>query len=108
MQLQYLFVHHSVGPEDPLTLDAIATVRGIQNYHMDERGYWDVAYHFLIGADGSVYEGRGWNVEGGATGGFNDVGYAACFLGNFVDHTPTQAAIDAFYRLAEVNIICIY
>lgn len=91
-----------MGPEDLDTLDAIATVRGIQNYHMDEREYFDVAYHFLVGADGNVFEGRGWNTEGGATGGFNSEGYAACFLGDFVDHSPTQPAVDAFYRLAEV------
>ena len=53
---------------------------------------------FLIGGDGLIYEGRGWNVQGAHTGGFNTVGYGFCFLGDFTDHNPTQPAVAAYNR----------
>ncbi|XP_054260578.1 uncharacterized protein LOC128985216 [Macrosteles quadrilineatus] len=34
-------------------------VQQMQRQHMDE-GFSDIKYHFLIGGDGNVYEGRGW------------------------------------------------
>ncbi|XP_054260186.1 peptidoglycan-recognition protein SB2-like [Macrosteles quadrilineatus] len=39
----------------------IKAVRKLQRNQM-LRGYNDIKYSFLIGADGRVYEGRGWNV----------------------------------------------
>ena len=33
--------------------------------------YCDIAYSFLIGGDGKVYEGRGWDEIGAHTLGFN-------------------------------------
>ena len=46
-------------------------------------GWWDIGYSFLIGEDGNVYEGRGWDVVGAHTKGYNDVGLAFSILGNF-------------------------
>lgn len=36
---------------------------------MESRNWWDIAYNFLIGGDGAVYEGRGWDSEGSHTKG---------------------------------------
>lgn len=53
-------VHHTAGTGDYTTdYEAGKTkVRGIQNYHMDNVGHCDIAYHFLINAGGHIYEGR--------------------------------------------------
>ena len=37
----------------------------IQKYHQDVKKNKDVAYNFLIGEDGNVYEGRGYTTRGG-------------------------------------------
>ncbi|MGZ6143213.1 MAG: N-acetylmuramoyl-L-alanine amidase, partial [Myxococcales bacterium] len=34
------------------------TVKELQNFEMDENKYSDMPYHFVIGADGKIYEGR--------------------------------------------------
>lgn len=39
-------------------------VRSIQNYHMDGINWADIGFNFLVGGDGRVYEGRGWQMEG--------------------------------------------
>ena len=38
------------------------------------KGWWDIGYSFLVGEDGNIYEGRGWNEIGAHTKGYNDVG----------------------------------
>jgi hypothetical protein len=38
--------------------DPAGILRGIQNYHMDGRGWCDIAYHILLSIDGRVWEGR--------------------------------------------------
>ena len=49
-----------------------------------------------------MYEGRGWNVQGAHTAGFNSRGYGTCFIGDFTDAVPTQAAINAYMALLQV------
>lgn len=43
-------------------------VRGIQNFHMDGRGWSDIAYNFVICPHGYIFEGRGFNTINGANG----------------------------------------
>ncbi len=74
--LNTLIVHHSALPltEGP---------REIQQLHMGMRGYADIAYHFLIDADGLLYEGRSLQVRGAHTGGSNTGTIGVVLLGNF-------------------------
>jgi hypothetical protein len=57
---QTVIVHHSV----LYTETDLRTVEAIQTLHRSERGWADVAYHFLIGRTGAIYEGRDWSVRG--------------------------------------------
>lgn len=43
-------------------------VRGVQNFHMDSRGWSDIAYNFIECPHGYTFEGRGLNVVNGANG----------------------------------------
>lgn len=43
-------------------------VRGIQNFHMDGKGWSDIAYNFIICPHGYTFDGRGLNVINGANG----------------------------------------
>ena len=46
-------------------------------------GWSDIGYSFLVGEDGNVYEGRGFDREGAHTQGYNNVGLAWSFMGSF-------------------------
>lgn len=57
-------------------------IRGIQNFHMDTRGWDDIAYNFVECPHGYTFEGRGLDVISAANG--TNVGnqnsHAVCFL----------------------------
>jgi hypothetical protein len=89
---QALFVHHSVTATGP---DEAAIVRQVQAFHMDTRKWQDIAYSWLVGQSGRIYEGRGWGVAGGHTEGHNSTSHAVCFIGNSDNDVPTKAAFDA-------------
>jgi len=102
--LPMLFVHHSAMRECEDQESCSQGVRDIQDLHMDGNGWWDIGYSFLIGGDGNIYEGRGWNIKGAHTGGFNTEGYGVCFLGNFMEHNPNEYAIAAYHNLARCMV----
>lgn len=68
------------------------TVRSIQNYSMDTKGYSDIDYNYLI-KDGLVYVGRGDNI-GGHTLNNNSSSIGVCIIGKDGDAT------DADFRAA--------
>ncbi|KAI3353810.1 hypothetical protein L3Q82_005032 [Scortum barcoo] len=55
----------------------------IQREHMTERGFDDIGYNFLVGGDGTVYEGRGWGVVGAHAKSNNHDSVGIAFMGNF-------------------------
>lgn len=90
-----LWVHHTAGSEH-----GAAGMRSIQNYHMDTKGWNDIAYSFVIDRDGSIFTGRDAGVAGAHTAGDNSSSHAICLMGNFETATPTPAALDALVELA--------
>lgn len=62
------------------------TIRAIQNFHMDVRGWADIAYSSLCCIHGGVFTGRGRGVRTAANGttAGNDAYHAVCFLGGDV------------------------
>ncbi|XP_035785875.1 peptidoglycan-recognition protein LE-like isoform X8 [Anopheles albimanus] len=77
----------------------MARVRFIQNIHYNQ-GFADIGYNFLVGGDGQVYEGRGWNKQGAHTKGYNGISQGIAFIGNFetVDR-PEEAQIEQLTTL---------
>jgi len=67
-------------------------------------GWNDIAYSFLVCEDGRVYEGRGWNVEGAHTLGYNTIALGICFIGEFTKDVPLPVAITAGKNLLQCGI----
>ncbi len=66
-------IHHTAGNEYASTgLESSKSyMRSIQNYHIDTRGWCDIAYHFLVDKYGNIFEGR-WNSWSGLPQGSHD------------------------------------
>lgn len=85
---------HWVGVE--INGDPSKITRGIQRYHQETKGWWDVAYNYLVGQDGSVLEGRGWKNRSGANGSSKlNRQYGAICLLLGPGQRPTDEMIDA-------------
>ena len=92
-----IFNHHTVGQQ----AGGARSVREIQAFHMDVKGWNDVAYNWLYDDDGAIFEGRGWFVAGGATKGWNTMSHSFAYMGNTMTHVPSNAAKQAQRRLTD-------
>lgn len=82
-----VFVHHTGNPNDYDCADAPDLIRAVQSDHIQQDGWDDIGYNFLVDRCGTIYEGRAGgvarSVRGAHTKGFNTdtVGIAA--IGTF-------------------------
>lgn len=79
-------------------------VRIIQEFHMGSYGWSDIGYNFLISSDGKVYVGRGWNIEGAHTKGYNKGSVGIAFIGTFVKDRPSDEQLKACQALLEEGV----
>ncbi len=97
-----MVIHHSASDR--------STPQGMRDYHVRERGWQALGYHFVIGngvgyADGKVYVGERWKRQmHGAhckTPGnyYNNHGIGICLIGNLDNHSPTPKQIESLARL---------
>lgn len=86
-------VHHTAEPFSATSLSAnIAEVRDVQQQHMNGESMADIGYHYLIGRDGRVFQGRPLYAQGAHAYGDNNIGnIGICLLGNFVSQ-PDRGA----------------
>lgn len=73
-------------------------------YHMNEKHYDDIGYNFLIGSDGNVLVGRGWEFAGAHTQGYNSDSVGIAFVGNFQGKSPTSDALSAAEHLINYGV----
>lgn len=71
---------------------------------MDSMGFADIAYNFLIGEDGMVYNGRGWDTEGAHTKGYNKDSVGIAFIGTFNDFVPVNKSLNVYNLLINDGI----
>ncbi|XP_074837346.1 peptidoglycan recognition protein 1-like [Carettochelys insculpta] len=99
VQTGYVVILHTAGSPCKTQAECTQQLVNIQHYHMNGKGWCNIAYNFLIGEDGNVYEGRGWNTEGAHTYGYNDISLGIAFIGDFTGRSPDAAAWRALKQL---------
>ncbi len=95
-------VHHTAGSQTSGG-SVQGAVKSLQSYALGTGTYCDIPYQFLVGYDGSLWEGRPYDYYSGATGGGNNDGNSAVsFLGCYhpepgcgTAHAATDAMMDA-------------
>uniref|UniRef100_T1P9P4 N-acetylmuramoyl-L-alanine amidase n=1 Tax=Musca domestica TaxID=7370 RepID=T1P9P4_MUSDO len=97
-------VHHSVTPECSSFDQCSRIVQNMQSFHVNQKKYRDIAYNFLIGNDGLVYEGTGWHVAGSHTYDYNRNGTGIAFIGDFSAKLPSSKALDAAKHLLKCGV----
>lgn len=91
--LTRVIVHHTATASQWNTTSqstSAASVRGLQNYNIDNNGYCDIEYHWMIDKLGNIFEGRYGGMTGalvrGAHDGNNSNSHGVSLMGYF--HTP--------------------
>lgn len=102
--VRFLIVHHSASRNGHSGADAPAILRSFYDYHTSpEKGWKDIAYNFLIDADGGIWEGRAGSlagpVAGDATGGNQGYSQLVCIIGDYNSAQPSAASHSSLVAL---------
>jgi N-acetylmuramoyl-L-alanine amidase len=101
--VELAFVHHTVSPNGYGAAQVPAMLRAIFDYHVYVRGFWDIAYNFVIDAFGRIWEARAGGIDmaviGAQAGGYNTESTGVAVLGTFMDVVPSHLAMGALKRL---------
>ena len=92
--IERMTVHHTAAVLDS-NHKAPARVRQHQRFHIDDRGWPDLAYHFIVDANGHVYEGRPVTAVGDTGTNYDPTGhFLVCAEGDFNQQSipPIQVA----------------
>jgi hypothetical protein len=94
-------VHHTAVYLETAS-QAPARLRQHQRYHQDDKGWPDIAYHYIIDSAGRVFEGRPVWAKGDTATSYDPAGhFLVCCEADFNQQSPTQAQIDSLvYMLA--------
>ena len=94
-------VHHEGGRVLEASADGAQRLKNIQVWSMGpDRNWTDVPYHFLIAADGTIYEGRDVLTVGETNTEYDPTGHLLiCFLGNYGQQELNQQLLDVLTRL---------
>uniref|UniRef100_A0A8D0GFQ1 Peptidoglycan-recognition protein n=1 Tax=Sphenodon punctatus TaxID=8508 RepID=A0A8D0GFQ1_SPHPU len=96
---EYVVIIHTAGSYCHTQTECSRILRDIQALHMNDNNWCNIAYNFLIGEDGNVYQAVGWLGEGEHTFGYNDLSLGIAFIGDFTKREPNAAAWNALKNL---------
>lgn len=92
-------VHHTATVNQD-SLSPAARMRQMQAYHIDSNGWCDFGYHFVVGIDGQIYEGRNnWLRTGAHVAGQNTNNVGISVVGNFEAFTPREIQMESAARI---------
>jgi hypothetical protein len=99
-------VHHSAKDSKeigvPTSGHVADTIRDIQTFHVRNRAWGDIGYHFLIDPTGRIWQGRLLDWQGAHAQGANNVGnIGICLLGDFLHERPDPRALESLERLVD-------
>ena len=96
-KITHVTLHHTGDSRPLLPGDSpVARLRGLQSWGASDRNWWDVPYHFLLGINGDIYEGRDYHFMGETNTTYDPGGhFLISAIGNYGVQEPTQATLNA-------------
>ncbi|KAG7313206.1 hypothetical protein JYU34_000305 [Plutella xylostella] len=102
--IPWVIISHTATEGCQSQSECVLRVRIIQDYHVESKKWFDIAYNFLVGGDGSAYVGRGWDYIGSHTKGYNKLSLGIAFIGTFTTEAPPQQQLDACKKLLRIGV----
>ncbi|XP_034839406.1 peptidoglycan-recognition protein LE-like isoform X2 [Maniola hyperantus] len=100
----WVIITHTATENCHTQSQCVLRVRLIQTFHIESRGWYDIGYNFLIGGDGSVYYGRGWDYEGAHSKGYNKYSIGIAFIGTFNNDPPPKQQVEACEKIIKQGV----
>ncbi|XP_032587108.1 peptidoglycan-recognition protein LC isoform X3 [Drosophila mojavensis] len=79
-------------------------VRFLQTFDIESQQRDDIAYNFLIGGDGNVYIGRGWDTVGAHMNGYNTRSLSFAYIGSFHKQKPSAKQLTVTRLLLDYGV----
>lgn len=100
-RITHVTLHHT---GDSRTLepheDPAVRLRNLQAWGARDRNWWDVPYHYLMGLQGQVYQGRDHRYVGETNTTYNPEGhFLISIIGNYERQEPTEAQVESIADL---------
>ncbi|MDJ0521309.1 MAG: peptidoglycan recognition family protein [Planctomycetota bacterium] len=104
-RVRRITLHHTAEVAGQGTRSDAELVKGIQDFHRNKRGWADIGYHWIIGLDGHVYEGRALDVQGAHAGsGNNGENLGISVIGDFTQGLPPARQLRTTQRFLEAQL----
>lgn len=112
--VQRVAVHHTGEHAGLADLPELEVLRRVERYHRNERKWCAIGYHYIVGKDGRIYEGRPVKYQGAHVLSNNEHNIGISVAGDFMRKLPNARqlrALEAFldeargrYRLGKSKI----
>lgn len=105
-QIETVFGHYTDQHEtipSPAHVHDVLVVQAIQRYHIDVRGYCDIAYGALVGGNGDIYQGRPTYVDEAGVLGHNPTEFSIAFLSDGPITAEQKRSFEFLLWLAILN-----
>ena len=99
-ELNRIILHCTATPEG-----RHVSVDTIRNWHVKDRGWKDIGYHYVIYLDGSVHKGRPLEQAGAHTSGHNADSIGVVYVGGCDSKMKAKDTLNEAQEVAMVNLI---
>ena len=93
--IQRITIHHTDEHAGMVGLPDVEIIRRIENYHRNGRKWCAIGYHYIVGKDGRVYEGRPARYQGAHVSSENENNLGISIIGDFQSHLPNARQLSA-------------
>lgn len=107
-------VHHTGEHAGLADLPTVEVLKRIERYHREERKWCAIGYHYIVGHEGRIYEGRPAQYQGAHVLGENEHNLGISVAGDFMRKLPSQRQLNALrafldqmcakYRVAKTRV----
>lgn len=84
--------------------ECVFRVRFMQTFDIESQQRDDISYNFLIGGDGNVYIGRGWDHMGAHLQGYDERSLSFAYIGTFQNQKPSPKQLNVTKLLLQEGV----
>jgi len=88
--IRRITVHHTGEHKGMAEMGDRELIQRIEHFHTQTRGWSAIGYHYIIGRDGRVYEGRPAGIQGAHVARHNAHNLGVSLVGDFQKHRPSD------------------